>query len=241
MRNPLPGATAIAAASRTARRMQSLLRRLWSCAAAGRQAGSIPWRARAAAPAGPAIHSSSARTASGWLLAVAIPPEKVVTICTPGGNGPTTSIPGTCISSDNCWNPSATRPSATTVPTGTPGGAWTIRGEICAPQRFLAVDLRSRRTRAHRDRDPRPDQVDPAAGDDPAGGDQLVDRLGGEHDRVEHFAVAHPLGRIDPAHRFEHDPAAVRPPRVIRGQFGEQRARGHRRDEVNFGLHGPRA
>ena len=35
-------------------------------------------------------------------------------------------MPSTCISSLNCWKPSSTSPRATSVPTGTPGGAWTV-------------------------------------------------------------------------------------------------------------------
>ena len=39
-------------------------------------------------------------------------------------------MPSRCMSSASCWNPSSTFPSATSVPTGTPGGASTRRGAI---------------------------------------------------------------------------------------------------------------
>ena len=55
----------------------------------------------------------------------------------PAGSGPMTSMPGTCINSLNCWKPSSTSPRATSVPTGTPGGACTMRDAIASamPQR----------------------------------------------------------------------------------------------------------
>ena len=66
-----------------------------------------------------------------------MPAEKVVMIWMAGGSGPITSMPLKCINSLSCWKPSSTSPRATRLPTGTPGGARTIRSLMSAamPQR----------------------------------------------------------------------------------------------------------
>ena len=64
-------------------------------------------------------------------------PENTVRVWIAGGNGPSTVMPGRFMSSESCWNPSATLPSATSDPTGTPGGGTTMRARIDSsiPQR----------------------------------------------------------------------------------------------------------
>ena len=57
--------------------------------------GSIPWRRFAAAAAGEAMKSSSARAASGWRVRAPTAAEKVVTIWIDAGSGPSTSMPST--------------------------------------------------------------------------------------------------------------------------------------------------
>ena len=166
------------------------------------------------------------------------PAEKVVTIWIAGGSVPTTSMPARCISSLSCWKPSSTSPRATSVPTGTPGGglheavldrvgdapaleqleqlhaaraggvADAARRQHRPLDRILRADVRPRRAGAHRDGHAGVHQVDPAAGEDAAGGDQLVDRVGGQHHDVEGLAGLHAPGRIDAADRLDRDARA---------------------------------
>ena len=60
-----------------------------------------------------------------------------------------------------------------------------------APEGVLAADVRPRRAGRHGDRDARAHEVDLAAGDEVAGGEQLVDRVGREHHDVERLAGLH--------------------------------------------------
>ena len=85
-----------------------------------------------------------------------------------------------------------------------------VRAASTASRNASSVPMSGRGApRAHRDRDGRAHQVGLAAGDDAAGRDQLVDRVGGQHHDVEALAGLHPLGRIDAADRFERDLAAA--------------------------------
>ena len=167
-------------------------------------------RGTRAAPRGRGAASTRVHTAA----------ENTVTAWISGGSGPMTSMPGTCINSLNCWKPSSTSPRATSVPTGTPGGACTMRGAIVvgdAPaleqadevraartrriadaaraqhgvaNRRFAADVGSRRAGGHRDRHARAREIDAAVRIDAAAGRQLLDRVGGQHDEIERFAVA---------------------------------------------------
>ena len=87
----------------------------------------MPWRRLASAASGERMKSSIARTASARSEPGHRPAEKVVMNWIGSGSVPSTSMPGRCISSLSCWKPSSTSPRATSEPTGTPGGACTMR------------------------------------------------------------------------------------------------------------------
>jgi hypothetical protein len=72
-------------------------------------------------------------------------------------------------------------------------------------QRGFGGNVGPRRAGADRDRHARAHQVGPAAGDHGSGGDQPVDRIGGQRHHVEGLAGLHALGGIDPADRLEID------------------------------------
>ena len=65
-------------------------------------AASIPCRSLAAAVAGDAMNARSCPAAAGSAQETEIPPEKVVMLWIAGGNGPTTSMFGTFVSSLSC-------------------------------------------------------------------------------------------------------------------------------------------
>ena len=169
-------------------------------------------------------------------------------------------MPSRCISSLRCWKPSSTSPRATSVPTGTPGGACTMRSRKASAmpqrsnsaqqrhatgpggvadaarrqqrlaQRGLAADVRPRRAGAHRDGHAGMHQVGPAAG-----------HARGPRPRSLSMASAASTttSKASPASTRR---AASTPPTDSKltldaaalpvgvGQVGQQRAGGHRRD-----------
>ncbi len=98
----------------------------------------MPWRRFAASASDDARKESNAAAAAGQFDALHTAAAKTVVTWISGGRSPMTSTPGRCINSLNCWKQSSTSPRATSVPTGTPGGACTIRGAIksAMPQRL---------------------------------------------------------------------------------------------------------
>ncbi len=110
----------------------------------------MPWRRFAASASDDARKESNAGRPRGRSMRC-IPPPRIRSLAwISGGSRPMTSMPGTCINSLNCWNQSSTSPRATSVPTGTPGGACTMRGAINvgdAPALEQADKMRTARTR----------------------------------------------------------------------------------------------
>ena len=189
-----------------------------------------------------------------------------MTIWIAGGSGPSTSMPSRCMSSESCWNPSSTFPSATSVPTGTPGGACTIRDftasaiapaleqprEVRAARPGRIADGASRRARragprprnrcraagarSNRHRHAGPDEVDPASGHDPALPDQLVDHVGRQHHRIERLRRR---ARAWPRRRRRPTRARPRDDRASNAsdELGQHLTRGHRRNDPDRGSH----
>ena len=155
-----------------------------------RQAGSMPWRRLAAAAAGEAMKSSSARTASGCVEAAQTPPEKVVTIWSAVRHRPehVDAVEVHQLAQlleaqrhfaardqrshrhagrrlhDAIANLVGDAPALEQLLQRHAARAGRIaergRGEHRSPQRLLGAGLGSRRAGAHRDGDARLDQVD---------------------------------------------------------------------------------
>ena len=121
-------------------------------------------------------------------------PMNVVTISTPGGIGPRTTIPASPCSSLCCWKPRSASPPASNAATGFPGGAGGIadapRREQWAAEGFVGGDVGTRAIERHRDRDARLDDRHATVGYDVAGARERVDRVCREHDEVDRFSRA---------------------------------------------------
>ena len=72
--------------------------------------------------------------------------------------------------------------------------------------RRFAADVGSRRAGGHRYRHAGTGEIGSTARVDAAVGCQLLDRVGGEHDEIERFAIIDAPGRIDAAHRHDGHP-----------------------------------
>ena len=104
-------------------------------------------------------------------------------------------------------------------------------------QRLPGADGGPRRALAPRDGDARAREIGLAAGEHLSRRDELVDRVGGQHDDVELLAVVHPPGGLDAAHRVERDRGAAAPCPDV-GHPGQDLAGGHRGDAGERGAHG---
>ena len=163
----------------------------------------------------------NAFAASAAFASVARPTEKTVTVCSSAGSGPTTSTPGTAISSGTCAAPSSMSPDdqhlaglrAGVLVLGAdllgdpealerPGerdarGAFLrvadrLRGEHGALERVGRADVGPGRARLHPDADAGPRDVDLAARHDLALLRQVLDDRAGQDEDVGRRALQEP-------------------------------------------------